>query len=73
MVLIRTESTLYTTNGSFGEIINKFQDCNIKKNKKGDLGIAKNYQGITLTSIVANPKLRKYLGRTKMTFREIDP
>ena len=32
MVLMRTESTLYITNSSFGETINKFQDCNIKKN-----------------------------------------
>ena len=30
--LIRTESTRYTINGSFGEIINKFQDRNIKNN-----------------------------------------
>ena len=32
MVLIRTESNRYTTNGSFGEIINKFQDSNQMKN-----------------------------------------
>ena len=31
MVLTRTESTWYNTNNSLGEIINKFQDCNIKK------------------------------------------
>ena len=31
MVLIRTENTQLTINGSFGEIINKFQDCNLKK------------------------------------------
>ena len=31
MVLIRTESTQLTINGSFGEIIYEFQDCNIKK------------------------------------------
>ena len=31
MVLIRTEGTQYITNGPFEEIINKFQDCNIKK------------------------------------------
>ena len=52
--------------------------------KNGDFGIAKNYQGITLTSIAAKiyntllrnriePKLRKYLWRTKMAFGEIDP
>ena len=34
MVLIRTESTRYTLNDSFGETINKFQDCNIKNNIK---------------------------------------
>ena len=31
MVLLRTESTQYNTNNSFGEIIRKFQDYNIKK------------------------------------------
>ena len=31
MVLIRTESTRLTTNGSFGETINKFQACQVKK------------------------------------------
>ena len=31
MVLIRTESTRYSSNGSFGEIINKFPDRNIKQ------------------------------------------
>ena len=35
MVRTRTKSTLYNTDSSFGETINKFQDCNIKnKNKK---------------------------------------
>ena len=33
MVLMRTESTWYNTNNSLGEIINKFQDYNIKKKK----------------------------------------
>ena len=32
MVLTRTKSTCYNTNSFFGETINKFQDCNIKKN-----------------------------------------
>ena len=32
MILTRIECTWYNTNNSFGEIINKFQDCNIKKN-----------------------------------------
>ena len=31
MVLITTKSTRYATNSSFGETINKFQDCNIRK------------------------------------------
>ena len=30
MVLLRTESTHYTTNGNIGEIIYNFQDSNIK-------------------------------------------
>ena len=34
MVLTRTKSTRYNTNSSFGEIINKFQDCNVKKYPK---------------------------------------
>ena len=32
MVRLRTESTRLIINGSFGEIINAFQDCNIKRN-----------------------------------------
>ena len=51
---------------------------------KGDLPKAKNYRGITLTSIVSKiynvlllnrlePKIEKILGRTKMTFGENDP
>ena len=31
MVLLRTESIRYATNGSFGETINKFQDRDTKK------------------------------------------
>ena len=34
MVLTRTKSTRYNTKCSYGEIINKFQDCNIKKPTK---------------------------------------
>ena len=52
--------------------------------KKGDLGLAKNYRGITLTSIAAkiynallqnrkNPKSTTSLGKTKMASEEIDP
>ena len=35
MVLIRTESNRFTTNGSFREIINEFQDRNIKEKTLG--------------------------------------
>ena len=31
MVLTRTESTQYNTDNSFGEVINKFQNCSTKK------------------------------------------
>ena len=51
--------------------------------KKSDLGLAKNYRGITLTSIAAknrkepkttkNPKSTASLGKTKMASEEIDP
>ena len=34
MVLTKTKSTLYNTRNSFGEIINKYQDCSIKKKEK---------------------------------------
>ena len=51
--------------------------------KKGDLGLAKNYRGITLTSIAAKiynallrnriePKSTTYLEKTKMASEEID-
>ena len=51
--------------------------------KKGDLGLAKNYRGITLTSIAAKvynaqlrnriePKTTTSLGKTKMASEEID-
>ena len=58
--------------------------CILPFPKKGDLGLAKNYRGITLTSIAAKiynallrnliePKLTTYLGKTKMASEEIDP
>ena len=58
--------------------------CILPFPKEGDLGMAKNYRGITLTSIATKiynallcnciePKIEKILGRTKMAFREIDP
>ena len=48
---------------------------------KGDLGIAKNNRGITLSSITAkiyystalNLKLRKFSGKTKIAFVKINP
>ena len=57
--------------------------CILPFPKKGDLGISKNYLGITLTSIAGKiynaplrnrvePKIEK-IGRNKMAFREIDP
>ena len=57
--------------------------CILPFPKKGDLGLAKNYRGITLTSIVAiiyNALLRNRIepkidniGKTKMASEEIDP
>ena len=58
--------------------------CILPFPKKGNLGLAKNYRGITRTSTAAKiynallrnriePKLTTYLGRTKMATGEIDP
>ena len=58
--------------------------CVLPFPKKGNLGLAKNYRGITLTSTAANiynavvrnrigPKLRTYFGRTKIALGEIEP
>ena len=58
--------------------------CILPFSKKGDLGLAQNYRGITLTSIVAKiynaqirnriePKIEKIFGRTKRAFGERDP
>ena len=45
MVLIRTESSQFTLNGSFGELIDKFQDRNLtpppKKNPLKTFGLLK--------------------------------
>ena len=57
--------------------------CILPFPKKGDLGLAKNYRGITLTSIAAKiynalqqnriePKIDN-IGKTKMASGEIDP
>ena len=58
--------------------------CILPFPKKGDLGLAKNYRGITLTSIAAKiynalqrnciePKIDNILRKTKMASEEIDP
>ena len=58
--------------------------CILPFPKKGDLGLAKNYRGITLTSIAAKiynallrnriePKIDNNLEKTKMASEEIDP
>ena len=55
--------------------------CILPFPKKGDLGLAKNYRGITLTSKIYNallrnriePKIDNILRKTKMASREIDP
>ena len=60
------------------------EGCILPFPKKGDLGLAKNYRGITLTSIAAKiynallrnriePKSTTYLEKTKMASEEIDP
>ena len=57
--------------------------CILSFPKKGDLGLAKNFQGILLTSIAAKiynavlrtrkePKIEKILRKTKTAFGEID-
>ena len=58
--------------------------CILPFPKKGDLGLAKNYRSITLTSIAAKitkvllrnriePKIDSILRKTKMASEEIDP
>ena len=53
IVLIKTESTRYTTNNSFGEIINKFQNCNMEKKVQNiwTLGRKKEKNNIKITRI----------------------
>ena len=79
-ILLQYCSSIYNQN-----TIDKWtKGCILTIPKMGDLRIAKNYWGITFTSIVArstmfcystalNLELRKYLGRTKMAFGENDP
>ena len=58
--------------------------CILSFPKKGDLGLVKNYRGITLTSIAAKiynallrnhiePKIDNILRKDKMASGEIDP
>ena len=58
--------------------------CILPFPKKGDLGLAKSYRGITLTSIAATicnallrnriePKIDNILRKNKMASEEIDP
>ena len=58
--------------------------CLLSFPKKGDLGLVKNFRGITLTSIAAKiynallhnriePKIDNILRRTKMASGKIDP
>ena len=57
------------------------KECILPFSKKGDLGLAKNYGGITHTSqaariyhaLLRNRRLTTFLGRTKMVSGEIDP
>ena len=59
------------------------KECILLFPKKGDLGLAKNYWGITLTSIAAKiynalwnhiePKIDNILRKTEMASKEIDP
>ena len=58
----------------------RIEGCILPFPKKGDLGLLKNYRGITLTSFAMtynetaeNPKLTTSSGKTKMASEEIDP
>ena len=77
-ILLRHCNAVYNQN----PIDRWMKGCILPFPKKGDLGLAKNYRGITLTSIAAkiyNAPLRNriesttYLGKTKMASEEIDP
>ncbi len=57
--------------------------CILPFGKKGNLGITKNYRGITLTAIAVklnntlllneNPKSRKFFKKIRTAFKEIAP
>ena len=79
-ILLRLCNAVYNQN----PIDRWMKGCILPFPKKRDLGLAKNYRGITLTSMAAkiyNALLRNriesksttYLGKTKMASEEIDP
>ena len=79
-ILLRHCNAVYNQN----PIDRWMKGCILPFPKKGDLGLAKNYRGITLTSIAAKiynailrnriePKIDTYLEKTKMASEEIDP
>ena len=51
--------------------------CILAFSKKSDLGISKNYRGLTLTEIATKVynalKLKKFFGKIRMVFRKINP
>ena len=79
-ILLRYCNAVYNQN----PIDRWMKGCIFPFPKKGDLGLGKNYRGITLTSIAAKiyyallcnriePKTTTSLGKTKMASKEIDP
>ena len=79
-ILLRHYNVVYNQN----TIDRRTKGYNLLFSKKGDLGLAKNYRGIALTSIAAKtyntllrnhiePKIEKILRRTEMVFGQIDP
>ena len=55
MVHTRTESTRYDSNSSFREIINKFQDSNIKKYKDSGKKKEKNFKTTRIRLYLIQP------------------
>ena len=79
-ILLRHCNAVYNQN----PIDRWMKGCILPFPKKGDLGLAKNYRGITLTSIATKiynallrnriePKIDNILKKTKMASEEIDP
>ena len=79
-ILLRQCNAVYNQN-----MIDRWiKECILPFPKKGDLRLAKNYRGITLTSIAAKiynallrnriePQIDNILWKTKMASKEIDP